>query len=297
MGQLQPQNARTALRQHGIAGKIEIELEGVRQRPHCQHRAGVGAHIAPHAVCQNGQQVCHAHFGQQTLRHQHKARNGPVCVKAARCLQLRQKAARPRDGPGGDEAKKACEQAKVHRALRHGARFPVYVYGTANGLQGEKADAKRQHQRKALRRGGKAQGLQRLQRALRHGQPGQGGAQRLQAHQQAKVQPHGKPQPAPARAACSARHPAHGGIGGQAVQNQHRQPHRRGKGIEQPACRQKNGILIFFRHKEISPRTKGEKCKEGECVEAQSTVPLFFRMFCARRSPRPGSWHKILLQL
>ena len=64
--------------------------------------------------------------------------------------------------------------------------------------------------------------------------------------QQAQVQPHGKPQPAPAHGARGARHPAHGGIAGKAVQNQHRQPCRGDKGIEQPACRKKHGVLIFF---------------------------------------------------
>ena len=227
--QVQPQEQAHGPGNLGIAGKVEIQLQGIGHGAQNQHGAAVGLVVGEYFIHQYPQHVAHGHQLEQAQGHQPQAPHGAGGVKAVFLFQLGQKRAAPADGALGDGGKKVQEQRTVDEVGLHLTVAPGGIDQVGDGRKAVKTDA------------------QRHGHGLPARQPGKG----------AVVLEKGKDEEKPHDS-----HPQNGGfvgagqgpaakIGKYRNGNGHRQHGRHGQRIEYPAGTQQKGALPPLRQMQV----------------------------------------------
>ena len=142
-GQVQPQQKPHGAGDLRIAGKVEIQLECIKNRRQNQHRRTVVLVAPEHLAHKNAQHIADGNHLEKPQRQQPQAAHGARRVKAMLLLELGQKLPGAADGTLRHRGKKRGVQGKIDKI---GFRLAVAAGGVdqvADGGKGVKADAQR----------------------------------------------------------------------------------------------------------------------------------------------------------
>ena len=257
--QFQPQQKAHRAGSLGIAGEVEIQLEGVQHRRQQQHGAAVLLIVGEHLVHQQAQHIGHRHQLEEAQPHQPQRPHGARRVKAVFLVKLGQQRPGAADGSlrhGGEQKQK---QRVAHGAALHLTVTAGGVHQIPDGRKAVKAHAQR-HQDAAGSAPHAAEGVpvlekrQNAQRA-RHAQTQEGGF--VLCLQAQTAQP------------CEGPHPQRG----------QQEPGGRLR-VKHQTGRQQKRILPALRQMQIHRRHNCQKAKKRKALQAQPThLPIVVSVY------------------